>query len=356
MTKGKKILFYSVLVVVGIYFLFLGLAKAKGFLGPFITAFILSLMVLPLSNKVESWGMKRSYASLLNTIFLFIVSLGFMAVVSFQIKSFVNDWPKIKNTMEPKIEQFKSFVFEHTALNKSDLQNSSSGSGIPFVGSGSSSSKGQDALSFLTKTISFLGTFLLTFIYIFFMLNYRRRFKEFLLRIYPDEKKKKVKDTLDKSAKVTQQYLLGKLILMGILAVLYAIGLGISGVNNFILVSIIASLLTLIPYIGNIIGFSMALGFGYLTSGSMSVLIGIILTFSIAQFVESYILEPYLVGDKVDVHPFVVILAVVIGGAVWGVIGMILAIPVTAIVTVVFLHVPALHPFGFLFSKEKENS
>ncbi len=356
MTKGKKILYYSVIIVIGIYFFFLGLAKAKGFLAPFFTALILSLMVLPLSNKMESWGLKRSYASILNTILLFILSLGFLALVSFQIKNFVDDWPNIKSTMAPKIEQFKEFVFEHTALNKTDLESSSSGSGLPFVGSGSSSNQGQKAVSFLTKTLSFLATYLLTFIYIFFMLAYRRKFKEFLIRLYPDDKKDKVKSTLSKSASVTQQYLVGKLILMGLLAVLYSIGLGLSGVNNFILVSLIASLLTLIPYIGNVIGFTLAVGFGYLSSGSTGVLIGIILTFSIAQFVESYILQPYLVGDKVDVHPFVVILTVVIGGAVWGVIGMILAIPVMAIITVVFLHVPSLHPFGYLFSKEKDDS
>lgn len=161
-----------------------------------------------------------------------------------------------------------------------------------------------------------------------------------------------MKDIIQKSATVTQQYLVGKLILMGILAVLYSIGLGISGVNNFIMISLIAALLTLIPYIGNIIGFGLAMAFGYLLSGDTSILIGIILTFSIAQFVESYVLQPYVVGDKVDLHPFLVILAVVLGNALWGIIGMILAIPVLAIISTIFLHVPPLHPFGFLLNKK----
>lgn len=349
-SKGKKILFYSTLVILATYFLFLGLPKSKGFLAPLLTAIILSLVVLPLSRWVEKKGMKRSWASLLNTIFLFIISIGFLALVSFQIKSFVDDWSKIKENMQPKIEQLKSFVFEHTPLETSDLQQSKSGNGIPMLGAGEK--QGQKALTFFNKVIGFFGTYLLTFIYIFFVLNYRHRFKEFLMRLFSDDKKQKVKDVIEKSATVTQQYLVGKLILMGILAVLYSIGLGISGVNNFILVSLIAALLTLIPYIGNIIGFGLAMAFGYLTSGDTTVLIGIILTFSIAQFVESYILEPYVVGDKVDLHPFLVILAVVLGNALWGVIGMILAIPILAIITTIFLHVPALHPFGFLLSKK----
>ena len=203
--------------------------------------------------------------------------------------------------------------------------------------------------------MGFLTVYILTFIYIFFILNYRSRFRKFLLRLFPDEKKKKVDKIINESARVAQQYLVGKLILMALLAVVYSIGLGISGVKNYILISIIAALVTLIPYVGNIIGLVLAMGFGYLTSGETGVLIGVILTFTIAQFVESYILQPYIVGDKVGLHPFMVIVVVVVGNALWGVIGMILAIPIMAIIAVVFLHIPPLEPFGFLFSKESSS-
>lgn len=349
MSKGKKILFYSTLIIVGFYFLFSGLAKAKGFMAPLITAFILALVVLPLSQKMESKGIKRTYSSLLNVFMLFLISVGFMALISFQMKSFVDDWSQIKNTMEPKVEQFKSFVFQRTPLTKEDFEKyyNSNKSG------GDSSNQGEQAFTFFSSAIGFLGTFLLTLIYIFFILNYRHRFKIFLLRLFPDEKQQDVREIIPKTARVAQQYLLGKLILMGILAVLYSIGLGISGVDNFILIGLIAALLTLIPYIGNIIGFALAMVFGYLTSGETGVLIGIILTFSIAQFFESYVLEPYLVGDKVDLHPFIVILVVIIGNTLWGVLGMILAIPIMAIITVILLNVSPLRPFGFLFSNEK---
>jgi predicted PurR-regulated permease PerM len=350
MTKGKKILYYSTLIILSTYFLFLGLPKSKGFLAPLVTAVILSLVVLPISRWLEKKGIKRGLASFLNTLIIFIISIGFMALVSFQIKGFVDSWPEINQTMEPKIERLKGFVFEHTPLEASDLEQTKSESGLSSISSGEK--QGQKALAFFNMVVGFFGTYLLTFIYIFFILNYRNRFKEFLLRLFPNDKKQKVKDIIEKSANVTQQYLVGKLILMGILSILYSIGLGISGVDNFILVSIIAALLTLIPYIGNIIGFGLAMALGYLTSGETSVLIGIILTFSIAQFLESYVLQPYVVGDKVDLHPFLVILAVVLGNALWGIIGMILAIPILAIITVIFLNIPPLRPFGFLLSKD----
>lgn len=349
MTMGKQILNYATLTILCVYFLFLGLSEAKQFLAPLLTAIVLSLVILPLSHKMEQKGIKRGYSSFICVFCLFLISIAFLALISFQIQNFVSSWPKIQETMQPKVEQFKTFVFEHTRFSEEDLEESSKVRDSLL--SGNISDQGKQALSFFAGTVGFLGSYLLTFIYIFFLLNYRRRFKDFLLRLFPFEKKKEVKEVIQKSATVAQQYLLGKLILMFLLAVLYSIGLGISGVSNFILVSIIAALLTLIPYIGNMIGIIMALVFGYLTSGETSVLIGIILTFTVAQFVESYVLQPYVVGDKVDLHPFIVILAVIIGGALWGVLGMVLAIPLTAIIAIVCLHVPPLHPFGFLLSK-----
>lgn len=408
MSSGKKILFYSTLFIVTIYFLFLGLFEAKGFLIPITTAVILALVILPMGQALERKGVNRGFSSFLSTFSLFLISLAFMALVSFQIQSFVSKWPQIKETMKPKVEQAKTYIFQHTPLQKTDLQNS--GRNLPFMqgnsrsqdpnskstnskstnsndqgnqttagpgssssgsnstasqasqkgstaqaGGGSITSKGKKAFNFLIKTVGFIGSFLLVFIYIFFLLTYRKRFKEFLLRLFPKEKNGEVKQIIHKSATVTQQYLVGKLMLSGVLAVLYSIGLGISGVSNFILISLIAALLNILPYIGNIIGLTLALAFGYLTSGSTGVLISILITFSVAQFVESYILEPYLVGDKVHLHPFMVILVVVMGGAIWGIMGMLLAIPILAIITIVFLHIPPLHPFGFLFSRKSKN-
>lgn len=349
MTIGKKILFYGTLAVLAIFFIFLGLAEAKGVLAPLLTAILLALVVLPLSRKIEKKKINRGYSSLISVLLVLLISLGFMALISFQIKSFVSSWPNIKETMQPKVEQFQKFVFEHTEFSKEDLERSTRGSRALI---GNISNKGERAYSFFTEVLNYIGSYLLTLIYIFFLLNYRQHFKMFLLKLFSSEKNKTVNEIINKSATVAQQYLVGKLLLMALLAVLYSIGLGISGVTNFILVSVIAAILTLVPYIGNIIGFTMAMVFGYFASGETGVLIGIIITFTVAQFVESYILQPYVVGDKVDLHPFIVILAVIVGGVLWGVLGMILAIPVTAIVAVVCLHIPALHPFGFLFSKE----
>lgn len=352
MEGNKKILFYSVSIITGLFFLVWGLLEAQSVLAPLITAIILALVILPMALWMEK-RLKRGLSSLICTFTLFIISLGFVALLSYQTKVFVDSWPEIKETMEPKIEQWRTFVTGNTFLDESDLPTRES---LPLVGEkGGESDNGTQLVSMFGRGTGYLGIYLLTFIYVFFMLNYRHRFRKFLLRLFPDEKSGKVNQIVKESANVVQQYLLGKLILIGLLAGTYSIGLGFTGVSNFILVSIVAALLTVIPYLGSIIGFGLAMAFGYLTSGEMGVLIGIVVTFTIAQFLESYVLQPYVIGSKVDVHPFFVILAVIVGNALWGIIGMILAIPAMAIITIVFLHVPALEPFGYLFSDKKED-
>ncbi|MFO7719470.1 MAG: AI-2E family transporter [Gillisia sp.] len=350
MSQGKRILLNSSLVFVGGYFLFTGLVEAKGFLAPLLTGIILALVVLPLSRKIEKIGMGRAITSFLSTFLIFLFSLGFMWLISFQVKSFIDDWPEIKETMKPKVDQLRSFVMEQTPLSKEDMDISGEEGEFSLIGA--VSQKSEKALGFFSQTFGFFGNYLLVFIYIFFLLNYREKFKNFIVLLFPDEKKKEIQKVVSKSGSVVQGYLAGTLLLMLFLAIVYSIGLGLTGIDNFILVSIIAAFLTLIPVVGNIIGFSLALVLGYLTTGETSALIGIIITFSVAQMLENYLLQPFVIGDKVDLHPFFVILAVILGGATWGIIGMILAIPIMAIITIISLNVPALYPFGFLFSKK----
>ncbi|MUP45722.1 AI-2E family transporter [Gramella sp. BOM4] len=344
MASRKKLLFVSTTIIVGTYFLFLGVFKAKPFLAPLATAIILSLLILPLSRKMEA-KLNRTWSSLISSLFLFLCSVGVLMLVSFQIRNFTDDWPKIKETMKPKIEQVKKFALEHTPLSEEDIQESEGSSGP------SGSQMAQKAASFMSKLSSFTANYLLTFVYIFFLLNYRHVFRNFIIRVFPDERREKAKDIMVDSSRVVSQYLVGKLILMGLLAILYSIGLGLSGVSNYIIVSAIAAILTLIPYIGNIIGFTMAVAFGFLTSGETSVLIGIALTFTVTQFVESYVLQPYVVGDRVDAHPFFVIVGVILGNFVWGIIGMVLAIPILGIITVTCLKIEEFEVIGKLLSK-----
>ena len=101
MTRGKKILFTTVAVVILAYFLIAGLVYAKTFLAPLIIAVILALLMLPVARKLESWGINSVWGSLINVFLLMLLSVGFMALVGLQIQTFISDWSKAKHKIMP---------------------------------------------------------------------------------------------------------------------------------------------------------------------------------------------------------------------------------------------------------------
>lgn len=341
MTQGRRILFNGAAFITGIFFLFLCLVKAKPFFAPLATALVLALLMIPVSRKLELWKIKRVYASLINTFLLFLLSLGFMALIGLQIQGFIADWDKAKRKIMPQIEKLEQYIYEETPIKKEHIKEQ---------GSQSTGNMGKQAMSFLNGLYSFAGDYLLTLIYVFFLLNYRSKFRKFLLRLFPKEREEKVNKVINETAGITQGYLYGKFLLMIFLAILYAVGMGITGVSNFIVISLLAALLSIIPYIGNIIGFVIAIGLGYVSEGDTTALIGIVATFTIVQFVESYFFEPYVVGDNVNLDPLMTILVVVAGSLLWGVIGMILSVPLLGMLNVVFRHVGPLKPYSYLLS------
>jgi predicted PurR-regulated permease PerM len=351
--KRKNLLFNFTLIVLSTCFLFWGLIKAQGFLKPLVTAMLFALLLIPVCNKCESWGFGRALTSVLNTFLLLLISLGFFFLISYQIKGFLEDWDQIVETLQPKVESLENYILTHTPIDREQLEEyKKENSSSAFSGSGSSGA--ETALQVIQSVFGFTGNFLLTFIYIFFLVNYRRRFKRFILKLFAWEKRDEVKKVLYKTSGVAQKYLFGKFLLIIFLTVFYAIGLGISGVDNFIFISMLAALLSLIPYLGNMIGFGLAMALGVASGGGSGTLIGVVVVFGVAQFIESYILEPYVVGDQVDIHPFFIIVTVILGNMVWGVMGMVLVVPLIGMLNVIFKSVDSLNVFGFLLGNEEE--
>jgi predicted PurR-regulated permease PerM len=352
MSFTRKAIYTLSAASVGLYFLFVGLVSAKTFLAPIVTAIVLALLMIPVSNKMESWGMNRGFSSFFSTLFLMIISLMIASLVYFQIKSFVDDRETIRDAMNPKLERIEQYFLKNTKLEQAEIDTYKEKTELSHIIANPES--GRTVFSVLGMALAFMTNSILMFVYIFFLLQYRRMFKKFILQLFSKAKQDEVRCVIDQTAKISQQYLFGRLILIVALTIFYSIGLGISGLSNFVLISLIAAVLSVIPWVGNIIGFFIAITFGYLTTGETGVLVGIIITFSVAQLIESFILQPYVFGNSVNIHPLFVIIAVVLGNAVWGIIGMALAIPIIGIINIAFNHIKELKPLGFLLSNPKE--
>jgi len=137
---------------------------------------------------------------------------------------------------------------------------------------------------------------------------------------------------------VLAQFLRGQLTVMAGLAVIYTTGLWIVGLDSAFLIGVVSGLVSFVPYLGFIVGIVLA-GFAALIQfGELLPLLWIVVVFGVGQLVEGMILSPLLVGDRIGLHPVAVIFAVMAGGQLFGFFGILLALPVAAVVLVVLRH------------------
>lgn len=394
MKKGEKILVYSVVFVAGLFFLFMGLSYAGPFLVPVLTAMVMAFMMLPITNKLEKWGFKKIFATLTSTLILLIVAIGFLSLLFFQIRSFTDDWLEIQDTLEQRATDLADYLVEKTPLEEGhverfglrpqDIDNNNDQQQTPVEQNDQPESQNQglennnqqeqegtpsedendkkevepedelstQAISVAGAVIGFIVNFIIVFIYVFLFIHFRARLKEFILRFFPHERRQEAASIVTNSSSVSRSYMVGRLLLMVSLAILYYIGLAISGLENALFIALLSAALSIIPFAGNIIGLLIAVAVSLLTDGGMGTILGITITFIVAQFVDTYILQPIVLGGKLDVHPIFIIMTVILGNEIWGIMGMVLAIPIFGIITVVCRQVPALNPFGYLFSNK----
>jgi len=127
----------------------------------------------------------------------------------------------------------------------------------------------------------------------------------------------------------------GQLTVMIALGGFYGVGLAIIGVNFSLLLGMLAGLLSIVPYLGSIVGLGAALGVAYVQFPTLLPVVAVLVLFGIGHVLEGVVLTPLLIGDKLGLHPVAVIFAVLAGGHLLGFVGVIIALPLTAILVVI---------------------
>jgi predicted PurR-regulated permease PerM len=199
----------------------------------------------------------------------------------------------------------------------------------------------------LITATNVLKLFFLIPVYVFMFLFYKPLLLDFISRLFRKESHETVSEVLFETKTLIQSYLVGLLIEAAIVASLNATGLLLLGIDYAILLAIIGALLNIIPYIGGIIAVVLPVLIAYTTRSPVYVLWVLILYMAV-QFVDNHYIMPRIVASKVRINALVSIIVVFIGGAIWGVAGMFLSVPLTAIVKVIFDRITPLKPWGFL--------
>ena len=185
-------------------------------------------------------------------------------------------------------------------------------------------------------------------VYLFLLLFYKNLLLEFIRKLFKEDHHQTVFEILFNSKKIIQSYLIGLLVEATIIATLNSLGLIILGIDYAIILGITGALLNVIPYIGGVIAIALPMIIALVTKDSSSSALLVLLVYLFIQFIDNHFIIPRVVAARVKINALISIIAVLVGGALWGIPGMFLSIPLTAIVKVICDYIEPLKPFGFL--------
>jgi predicted PurR-regulated permease PerM len=152
--------------------------------------------------------------------------------------------------------------------------------------------------------------------------------------LVPESQRDTVFQLARETDEVLSAFLRGQILVMSALALIYSIGLGLVGLKFAVAIGVVSGLVSFVPYLGLVFGIALASLTVALEPNPLWQLVGVVATFSIAQFIEGSMLTPKLVGDRIGLHPVIIIFAVAAGGQLFGFFGILLALPAAAVLSV----------------------
>jgi len=182
---------------------------------------------------------------------------------------------------------------------------------------------------------AFLGNLVLVPVLAFYGLRDYDRITHWPLRWVAQGSRDRIIGIAGTADQALSAFLRGQLSVMAALAVIYAGGLWVSGLEYGIALGAFAGLVSFVPYLGAIVGIGLALLMALTQGAATATYIGVLLTFGVGQMLESMVLTPRLVGDRIGLHPVLVIFAVLAGGALFGFLGVLLALPASAVLVAI---------------------
>lgn len=339
--RFNQYLFFFGLLVVIMYF-------GKPFLIPIVFASLLAMLMAPICRKLDDWGFNRAMSSLVCILILILVIAIIALIVSTQISTFAENMAQLQSKAKELLMQAQLYIEQKIGMTpqeqekivKEQAQNSSQ----------QGPSMGAKILAGIISTVTGL---VVSLVITFLMIYNKEQFENFFIKLYQDEDTEKVKTIVGQITKVSQKYLTGRAMSVLIIASMYSVGLLIIGVKNAVLLAGIAALLTVIPYLGTVLGGLFPVVMALLTADIQTALwAGVVMI--VIQTIDNYFIEPNVVGGEVNLNALWSILSIIAGGMIWGVAGMIVFLPLFGIIKIVCDHVAPLKPLGYLLGETGE--
>lgn len=338
-----------VCVLLSIVVIVYGLHTLHGLLIPLVFAILFAVLLFPLANRLENWRVPRVLAIVLCLILTLGVLTALFWGISIQISNFSEVIPKFVEKGTAYINSLRTFADE-----KLNIDRQRQVAEIQKYLNQALAEGGTILTTTLLATTSIITNLFLILLFAFFFLLYRDFFRSFFYKVFEDTRRSKIDDVMGKIYDVVKDYLAGLVLVILIIGTLMTVGLLILGVDYAVFFGFFGACLVLIPYFGISLGSLLPAAYTLVTQDNPVKALGVIGVFLFVQTLEGNFITPYIVGSKVSINPLAAIVVLILWENVWGLPGLVLALPMTAILKVVFDSVEALKPYGFLIGEAEK--
>lgn len=323
------------------------LIVARDFLYPIFIAVLFAYLLYPIESRLERWGMPRILANFITVILAMAFFIGLLVLLYDQLSVFIGDFPTLQENVLRNLDRLQRIVDEKIWgksprgdywLRRQTVDALELSGG--FL---------KELLSATTNTIVKFG---LMPVYIFLALYYRNKIESFVFKLAPSASHFRLKHIIRDISDVTKHYMAGVVIVILILCVINSAGLLLIGVQYAILLGILSAFMNFIPYFGTLIGGAIPVAYTFAVQGDINKTLAVMGFFILVQFTENNILTPNITGSKVNINPMFTILSIIVGGMVWGLPGMFVAVPYLGMFKVYCDHTPNLRPWAFMLGTE----
>lgn len=343
-TSGSQVLIWFQYVVYGSLILYFG----RQIFVPVSFASLVSFVLYPVCSWMETKGLGRMTSILLSLSVLLIAGIFILGLAVFQLAEFVSEWPLVQSKLGAAIQELSRSI---------EVMGMSRESQDDFIARLADQSR-NNIISILRSGLSASAfsvvMLLLVPVYVVLILYYRSYWMKILGKLFPRERTENLKKIIFLTIQSYYNFIKGMAIVYIAVGTLNSIGLLLLGVPHAVLFGFIASILTFIPYVGIIAGSLMPMAMAWITYDSVWYPIGVAAIFTIVQYLEANVIFPVAVSSRLQVNTFVMLLAIFIGGLLWGMAGMILFVPFVGIAKLIADHNPKWRTLSLILGTDKQ--
>lgn len=334
-------------VLISLYLLVYVSIIGQKILVPLFIGFLIALLLLPIARLMENkLKFPRIVSSLVSPILFVFFVIGVFYLLGTQIVHFKDDVPEFKAQMLDLFHQAQVYINDHFGVDEkqqleyiSENAESTLKKGTTFVG------------QFVGAFTGMLASASFVFLYIFFILLYRNHLVKFLIWCFNPKYQLKVKEAVLDIQIIMKKYLFGLMIQVVCITIMMFIAFSIIGIKYAFLFAALCGILNLIPYVG-IFSATVLAAIVTLATGEPIQALWVIVSVIVVNSIDGNIITPKIIGSKVQVNSFIVLFGIIVAESLWGIAGMFLAIPLLAILKIIFDKVEGLRPYGFLLGED----